>query len=139
MTQDLPVRKRIRLTGFAYSTPGSYFVTVCAANRRVIFDSAAAQSIVQACWDEIPNHVSSVDLGAFVVMPNHVHGIVILVDPAVGRGRGSASTLRAVDPSPSDAPSLGVIVGSFKSAVTRRIRQGDPTIGTVWQRITMST
>jgi REP element-mobilizing transposase RayT len=87
--------------------------------------------VVEACWRAIPDHFREVALNTCITMPNHLHGIVIV------RAR-HASSLRT---SPSfDAPtaiprSLGVIVGSFKSAVTRRIREiAARPDETVWQR-----
>jgi len=95
--------------------PGAYFVTVCTHRRASLFGSAAAAIAVQACWDEIPSHFP-VELDAFVVMPNHVHGIVVL--PRVGHARP-----------------LQTIVGTFKSAAARSVNRLRGTPGEpVWQR-----
>lgn len=77
-----PRRRSIRLFGFDYSTPGAYFVTICTRDRQPIGDPA--REVVTACWTEIPTHFPNVTLDAFVVMPDHLHGVLILED--VGSG-----------------------------------------------------
>ncbi len=76
----------IRMPGWDYRSPGAYFITICTKNRLPWFgeihDQTMALSdigrIADACWREIPNHFPHVTLDALVVMPNHVHGIIIL-------------------------------------------------------------
>jgi len=75
-----------RLKGWDYRNEGAYFITICTKNREHFFgeckDSKMTLStmgaIVQGFWFEIPKHADHVQLGEFVVMPNHVHGILIL-------------------------------------------------------------
>lgn len=91
-------RRSIRLKGYDYSQTGSYFVTVCSWNRECMFGDIiddqmklrAFGEIVQACWYDLPRHHSQVGLDAFVVMPNHVHGVVVLQ----GLGAQHAAPLR---------------------------------------------
>ena len=96
-------RKSIRLPGFDYSQPGAYFITVCTRNRACILGDvtegklrlSAAGRLAQAVWEELPQHYPHVQLDAWTVMPNHVHGIVILDSgPAgpVGAGLKPAPT-----------------------------------------------
>ena len=81
-------RHSIRLGGYNYSYPGAYFVTVCAARRGLLFDwisdgrvvENANASIVRNCWLDLPNHYPHISLDAFVVMPDHIHWIVVLLD-----------------------------------------------------------
>lgn len=130
LMQKRPVRRRVRLADFSYRMPGSYFVTICCAQRRLLFDGDEAKRVVQECWEELPSHFPAVELGAFVVMPNHVHAIVTLLGPAPVRARHAS-------PLPDDAgplPTLGTVVGSFKSAVARRLHQVSPTLHAIWQR-----
>ena len=132
-------RKSIRLKEWDYTEPGAYFVTICTHRREHLFGRVVdgvmelneLGEIVRACWDELPTHFPRVELDAFVVMPNHVHGIiVIMADDIVGATH--ASPLHPRGPAPH---SLGAIVGSFKSAVTRRINILRGTPGArVWQR-----
>ncbi len=80
-------RRSIRLPGHDYSRPGAYFVTLCAHGGRCLFGEveggevklSAAGRAMRAAWEELPNHYPHVRLDAFVVMPNHVHGIVCLL------------------------------------------------------------
>jgi putative transposase len=74
-----------------YGVNAAYFVTICTSNRAMDFGSilngVATYSrlglCAVECWDEIPAHFPFVELGGFVVMPNHVHGIVIINKPGV--------------------------------------------------------
>jgi putative transposase len=116
---DLPRRRSLRLPEFDYSTPGAYFVTVCARNRQCLFgeiadgkmEPDALAELVAGCWNEIPSHFPNAGLDAFIVMPNHIHGILLFSDAGVG----------CIRP-------LQMVVGSFKAAVSRKA--GFP----VWQR-----
>jgi len=109
---EVPAR---RLPSYDYSSAGAYFVTVCTYRRAHILASPTLADAVQACWHEIPAHFA-VESDVFVVMPNHVHGIVVI--------------LRA-----GHARPLQVIVGSFKSAAARSINRVRGTLGEpVWQR-----
>ena len=120
-------RKSIRLNRWDYRTPAAYFVTICTHDRVPLFGRVvdgemvlnAFEEIVQGCWREIPEHFPHVELDAFVVMPNHVHGIISIVDDV---GATHASPLPNGNAPRGPVPgSLGAIVGSFKSAVTKRI------------------
>jgi len=100
-------RRTIRLKGYDYTRAGAYFVTVCVQGRERLFGEIVdgemrlneAGRMVQSVWDESPVHYPGVEVDAFVVMPNHVHGIVVLTgDVGVGAGpddtgqpRGSTS------------------------------------------------
>ncbi len=85
---ETPDRRSIRLQGWDYSGEGWYFVTVVAFRRECLFGMIqkgemtvnAVGRIIQECWQEIPAHFPNVTLDAFVVMPNHVHGIVVIDD-----------------------------------------------------------
>ncbi len=158
-------RRSIRLAGYDYTGQGAYFVTLCTHEREPLFGQVVAGemvlnewgAIVQQCWQAIPHHFLHTRLDEFVVMPNHVHGIIWIVDD-VGVGASSsgvpgasgmgemvgathASPLPGVGRTASDAPcgpkrgSIGAIVGSFKSAVTKRINEARGTPGApLWQR-----
>jgi REP element-mobilizing transposase RayT len=93
---------------------------------------------VDECWHAIPQHFANVELGAYVVMPNHVHGIIVIrtneigmatnLSPFVGARHASPLPPRGVKPC-----SLGAIVGSFKATVTRCIGRELNATG-IWQR-----
>ena len=116
----IPERRKVRLAGYDYSQPGAYFVTICARNRESIFGEIVAGQMqhnqlgkhVASCWTKIPSHFIHVVLDALVVMPNHLHGILLLSD-VVGAGH---------------ARPLPVIIGSFKSATSKQAGTN------IWQR-----
>ncbi len=125
---DLHHRRSIRLAGYDYSQAGAYYVTICTAGRDCIFGEVAGGemrlnsfgAIVQREWRRLPLHYPTVSLDAFVVMPNHVHGVIFLGEP----GR------RNVKRRP-----LSEIVRGFKTWSARRINQRrDSTGSPVWQR-----
>ena len=125
-------QKTNRLSRYDYSAPGYYFVTVCTKNRAMIFGDVTDGQMtlneyghkVQECWMKLPNHYPHIELDEYIVMPNHFHGIVRICDNDVGARH--ASPLRLP---------LGIMIGGFKSAVTKRINQLRRTAGqSVWQR-----
>ena len=77
-------RRSIRLKDYDYSKEGLYFITFCCQNRRHLFGKIIsgkmilndAGKIAEKCWLEIPDHFKNVILHDFVIMPNHVHGII---------------------------------------------------------------
>ena len=96
-------RQSIRLRGYDYSRPGYYFVTICIHDRkhRVLGDvvdgvmvSNPINGIVRFCWDDLESHYPHIKLDEFIIMPNHVHGIIIIRDSIslVGAGFKPAPT-----------------------------------------------
>jgi REP element-mobilizing transposase RayT len=85
-------RKSIRLHRYDYSQTGAYFVTIVTYQRKCIFGEIVKGEMVlndfgriaRECWRDIPVHFDHVNLGAYVIMPNHVHGIVIINTDVVG-------------------------------------------------------
>jgi REP element-mobilizing transposase RayT len=77
-------RRSIRLKGYDYAKEGMYFITICCFENKHLFGSIengvmvlnAAGRVAESCWEEIPAHFRDVVLHAFVIMPNHVHGIL---------------------------------------------------------------
>jgi len=149
-------RRSIRLPGYDYSQAGAYFVTIVAQGRVALFVKVVDGEmrlnrygeIVQAAWLDLPRHYGHVELGAFVVMPNHVHGIIILNETSRG-GSVLDESVEPVETAASKAPLLGAtktrpygkrhglleIVRAFKAFSARRInllRSGEGT--PVWQR-----
>lgn len=136
-----------RLKNWDYSSNGMYFITICTGNREHFFGEIVNDEmflndvgkIANQCWSEIPEHFQNVELGEFVIMPNHVHGIIIIDKPGA-----IVETLHATSlPTPPKPPgqsksrpaivhknelmaeispkpnSVSAIIRSFKSAVTR--------------------
>jgi putative transposase len=92
-------RRSIRLKGFDYSSPGAYFITICTQHRECLFGEIANGEMtlnrfgkmVATHWANLAKHHPHVQLDEFTIMPNHVHGIIVLihiesVDPSVGAG-----------------------------------------------------
>jgi len=143
--------RSIRLKGHDYAQTGAYFITICAQDRVCLFGEVVdgemrlneAGKIVHATWEGLPNHYANVVLDSFVVMPNHLHGIVMLHDPNVGVGFKPAPTETAptICKSPDNATplpkryGLPEIVRGFKTFSARGINTLRGTPGTtVWQR-----
>ena len=128
-------RRSIRLRGYDYEQAGAYFTTICIHDRRSMFGEVEHEQmrlnpyghIVTECWCDLVKHYPNVELDAFVVMPNHVHGIIVLTDDDnVGAG---------LKPAPTGRHGLPEIVRAFKTFSARRINQMRNTPGVpVWQR-----
>lgn len=86
MKPNLPQRKNLRLIDFDYSLPGAYFVTICTRDSLFLIDPAPVRAMVQKWWEELSRKFGNVELDEFIIMPNHVHGIIVLKEPAHVRG-----------------------------------------------------
>ena len=161
-------RRSIRLRGYDYTRPGAYFVTICTQSYVYLFGRIVAGKMVlndagrmvRGVWDELSVHYAGIETDAFSIMPNHIHGIVVVQPSAVGAGAracpdGEASSSDAGTSSPAAgssrlgqpqgvAPtktmSLPEVVHRFKTLTTRRYTDGvkhdgwKPFPGRVWQR-----
>jgi putative transposase len=151
-------RRSIRLQSYDYSQAGALFVTICTNNRDNLFGDIVdgvmhlndAGQIAERCWVDIPTHFPCVELDEYVIMPNHVHGIIVITDAITSVGAknispdsassGSkdvwakdVSPLRLVNRPNGTSGTIGSIVRGFKIGVTKWFRQQN-TIHTVWQR-----
>ena len=148
-----PSRRSIRLKGYDYSRPGAYFVTIVTKHMACLFGEVidgrmrtnVLGEIVGEEWLRSAGIREEIELFAdeFVVMPNHVHGIVRIVPTAqaIGRvgvratGRGVRATGRSPVPRGPAPSSLGSFIAGFKCAATRRINALRGTPGAaVWHR-----
>ncbi len=138
---DTPHRRRsIHLPEYDYTIPGAYFVTLCTQDRRPIFGDVMdgcmrlneAGRMVQAVWEELPARYSCVRTDAFIIMPNHVHGIIVLADgPVVSPGHVG----EGLKPSPTQRHGLPEIVRAFKTFSARSVNAIRRSPGRpVWQR-----
>src|SRR5271170_4283627 len=164
----LPRRRSVRLPQFDYSQSARYFLTICSQDRRPtfskVFETRVELSplgrIADLCWTEIPSHFSQVELGPHVVMPDHVHGIVIIraskAENPINAGK-SGMPADGIDPAEEErraryivplrkednvrefgaavAGSIATIVATFKAAVSRKASwRMDRPKSTLWQR-----
>jgi len=83
MSDHRPGRRSIRLRGHDYARGGEYSVTICTRDRGLFFEDARLRGLAREVWEGLPDRFPDhVRLDAFVVMPNHVHGIIVIVPPA---------------------------------------------------------
>jgi REP element-mobilizing transposase RayT len=86
-------RRSIRLKGYDYTREGAYYFTICCHQRRCslgeikdgVMHLNLVGAIVKAVWDSLPRHFPLIELDAFVVMPNHLHGIILITDSTGNR------------------------------------------------------
>ncbi len=139
-----PGRKSIRQKNHDYAAAASYFVTICTDGKRFLFGTVLQGSveltelgrIARENWVAMPSHFAIVNLHAFVVMPNHVHGI-IEIGCRVGAQRAAPLTAQSHASGEKrvvEKGSLAAIVRSYKAAVTLRARQELGWKEQVWQR-----
>ena len=151
-------RRSIRFKGYDYTQAGLYFITICCQNRACLFGEIEngkmmlndAGAIANDCWLNIPNHFPNAILHEYVIMPNHVHGIIELVGannhspvselhspktnhhspniPVIGDNR-----VKNVSPLRSPSKTVGSVVRGFKIGVTKWMRQNTDTFY-IWQR-----
>jgi REP element-mobilizing transposase RayT len=142
---DLHHRHSIRLRGYDYSQEGAYFITICTQNRECLFGEIRdcemilndAGKMIEKWWAKIVKKFPSVETDEYVVMPNHFHGIVVIVgaDPRV-RPDADVNTGEGAH---MGAP-LQRIIQWFKTMSTneyiQRIKQNgwQPLSGKLWQR-----
>jgi putative transposase len=129
-------RRSIRLKYYDYSQSGAYFVTIVTKSRSCLLGDIVDEEMrlnnsghaVQEIWENLVEHYARIELDAFVVMPNHIHGIIVIT---VGAG---------LRPAPTPAPTrrqygLPEIVRAFKSFSARRINEIRQSPGVpIWQR-----
>lgn len=143
-------RKRQRLRGFDYAADGAYFITICVQDRACVFGDIrddtmilnSAGQIVRQCWQDLPHHYSHCVLDAYCVMPNHVHGIVMIAaNGRVGNGLKPFPTAMLTttmhDPFPTVAAKhhgLSEIIRGFKTFSSRRINASDADVSFRWQK-----
>jgi putative transposase len=136
---ERPQRKRIRLPFYDYSTPGAYSFTICVHEREPLLgrvngetvELSAEGRIALAVWNNLPNHYPHIVLDEFVIMPNHIHGIIFLHDDDNdSHGRGGLSV-----PAQPSRVSFTEIIRFFKTESAKRINRHRGTPGhPVWQR-----
>jgi len=143
-------RQSIRLRGYDYSQPGSYFITLCTQNRECNLGEIINNQmkftvrglIIDEFWLKIPDHFPNVELDEFIVMPNHVHGIIVINDELLGKQNikqtnteGGESNTEGGETPPLRKTTLGQVIAYYKYQTTKIINQVDDTPGVrIWQR-----
>lgn len=146
-------RRSIRMVGYDYTLPGAYFVTIISRKRICLFGEVTSegmdlnpigQKVVQ-CWYGLQKNFQNAELDEFVLMPNHLHGIILITETSSKgeafpemilssqkEGIGNASPLRPRGP---ESGSLGAIIQNFKSVSTRMVNKMYYERGNkIWQR-----
>ena len=148
-------RRSVRLKDYDYHQAGAYFVTIVAQDRRCLFGDVVegkmrlnpAGQMVQTVWDEMPNNYPNVETDLFVVMPNHVHGVIVLeasrraCRASGGQPQGVAPTNpRSANHDVARSLSLPDVIHRFKTLTTQRYTLGVKEHGwfrfnsRLWQR-----
>lgn len=141
MSSEEKHRRSIRLAGYDYSQGGLYFVTICAKDRKCVFGKIEhgnillndVGNVVKTCWLEIPDHYPNVVLHEFVIMPNHIHGMIELVGANYYSPDSTGQIIFwANNNSPLQANgtsgTIGAIVRGFKIGTTKILSKS------IWQR-----
>ena len=143
-------RRSIRLKGYDYSQAGLYFITICCHNRICRFGAVVdgkmilndAGIIADSCWLEIPKHFPNAVLHEYIIMPNHVHGIITVGANNVGANDylplpSNETPIQSNEPprplQHGTSRTIGSMVRGFKIGVTRWFR-ANTDIHAVWQR-----
>lgn len=140
MTYDSAIhhRRSIRLRGYDYSKAGAYFVTLCTQHRKRLFGDIVngelrlndKGQVIVNYWEWLAEAHGYILLDEYVVMPNHLHGIIVITDCR----RDEQGTPEPTVPTEKRKP-LGRLIGAFKTASTNRINRSAAIVGNkIWQR-----
>ena len=129
-------RKANRLTDFDYSSSGYYFVTVCVKDRKNWFGGIVKDEMVlngygkttKDYWLAISEHYNNIDIDEYIIMPNHIHGIIIISSDMVGTEHCSVPTGK------NHYGLLSKTIKSFKNVCTKHFRQQFNNNDFIWQR-----
>lgn len=142
---DIHHRHSIRLKDYDYAQSGAYFVTICTHNRECLLGEIVAGDmrvndighIVSNSWQWLAQQHPDVGLDTWVVMPNHLHGIVVmgLGTDGVGGADGRTGGSRTAPTEPTQRKPFGRLIGAFKTVSTKSInRLRGTSAGPFWQR-----
>jgi len=138
-------RRSIRLQDYDYSHEGAYFVTICTQGKALLFGDVEGETMrpndvgemIQLVWDALPQHYPGVDVDACQLMPNHLHGVIVLyagggAPGEAGDATGPTDRLGRVE-DPSCPIALAEVIKRFKSFTAMRYREGVRSRG--WRRL----
>ncbi|MDQ6604489.1 MAG: transposase [Chloroflexota bacterium] len=135
-------RRTVRLQGYDYRQAGAYFITLCTHQRESVFGAIGADAmqpnahgqIVAEDWEWLALRYPYVSLDAFVVMPNHLHGIILMTDPVGAIAPGGQSPSPEPPVRQARKP-LGGLIGAFKTVSTKHVNEWREAPGAMlWQR-----
>ena len=139
-----PIRKPSRLQNYEYSQTGYYLVTTCTQDRVNYFGEIEKTQmrlndlgqIAMDCWHAIPEHFHNTALDKFIVMPNHIHGIIVIKDNDFLRNNadGVGNNDRCSSRSARNMELLPKIISQYKSSVTRAVRKRKNSHAFGWQK-----
>ncbi|WP_027002007.1 transposase [Hugenholtzia roseola] len=132
-------RKSPRADWWDYSSAGAYFITICTLQFETFFGEIIDKQMILSktgiiadlLWHQIPYHAKNVDLGSFVVMPNHIHGILVL-NPSTDQTETNDNLAQGRFQN-QGKNTVSSIIGSYKSAVTRHVNRLGACDGFQWQ------
>src|SRR5829696_2674950 len=135
-------RKPMRLPQYDYSMPGAYFITACTKDREFLFEMDDAKRAVESSWNSVVDIFANIELGEFVVMPNHIHGIVWItgegsyrIHPGTWKHDAIHRVGQLPDPTKIKFETLSNIVGAFKTTAATRVNKLRGIVGVpVWQK-----
>jgi REP element-mobilizing transposase RayT len=139
MSKQFPDRKRIRLKEYDYSKPGNYFVTINTKEDVVQLSSvengtvklSEAGEIVDSVWRNLPNHYTNCELDEYIIMPDHFHGIIIIIDCC----REGSVTLPKNEKTNKTNHGLPEIIRGFKTFSSKTINERiQPVPKFSWQK-----
>ncbi|WP_343637782.1 transposase [Fluviicola sp.] len=135
----IPSSRSKRLYGYDYGKAGAYFITICTKNRYPFFghiesgklNSTTAAILTQNIWEQIPSQFPFVELDEFVVMPDHIHGIIIIHEPQDPVESEQKTGGFAGHQNPMLHQNLSRIIRWYKGRCTFEIRKSDASF--TWQ------
>ena len=143
-------RRSLRLKGYDYTHVGAYFVTIVTQDRSCLFGEISGKELrlneagemVRGIWEMLPQRFPAIEMDLFVIMPNHLHGIIVTNQPkrATTRVAPTGAIEGRMDPPTGDRPALGDVIGAYKSLTTVEYARGVKTMKwtpfdrRLWQR-----
>ena len=148
---DIHHRRSVRLKGYDYAKEGMYFVTICTQNRIHFFGDVENREMIlnpfgeiaYREWEKLPERWPHIELGAFQIMPNHIHGVLLILRPYSMENGESVETQPEIPFSKiqwATRPYLGQIIGAYKSIVStsclnyHKENQPGVWLDKIWQR-----
>lgn len=125
-------RRSLRLNGYDYAQAGAYYVTLCAYQRQLIFNDTRIRKIVEDEWVNTATVRKDIVIDEFVVMPNHLHGIIIIRYNDMISRRGELHSPHGFK---SPSKTIGAVIRGFKASSYRKINLAlNVSNYPVWQR-----